>query len=133
MTTLGYQYQAARLTCTSALPNAEIARCTGTSLPTMVDWRARYDAGGIRALEDQPRSGRPPRIDEIAVVVATLADEGRPPARWPTARPRISTSRRVPGPGAVSVEEYGAMAKRKTGNGSTSGTVTLHPDRTVFA
>ena len=46
----------------------------------MVDWRARYDAGGIGALEDQPRSGRPPEIDEIDVVVATLADDGRPPA-----------------------------------------------------
>jgi len=41
---------------------------------------ARYDAGGIRALDDQPRSGRPPEIDEIDVVVATLADDGRPPA-----------------------------------------------------
>ena len=61
------------------LSNAEIARRTGTSRPTVVDWRARYDAGGIRALEDAPRSGRPPRIDEIAVVVATLADQGRPP------------------------------------------------------
>src|SRR5689334_16657737 len=30
---------------------------------------------------DQPRSGRPPQIDEIDVVVATLAEDGRPPAR----------------------------------------------------
>ena len=62
------------------LPNAEIARRTGTSRPTVVDWRARYDAGGVGALHDQPRSGRPPRIDEIDVVVATVADDGRPPA-----------------------------------------------------
>jgi hypothetical protein len=41
--------------------------------------RGRYDAGGIRALQDLPRSGRPTEIDEIEVVVATLADEGRPP------------------------------------------------------
>ena len=68
------------LLAAEGLPNAEIARQTGTSRPTVVDWRARYDAGGIRALEDQPRSGRPPRIDEIEVVVATLADDGRPPA-----------------------------------------------------
>ena len=47
----------------------------------MVNWRARYVAGGIRALEDQPRSGRPPEIDEIDVVVATLVEDGRPPAR----------------------------------------------------
>ena len=68
------------LLASEGLPNAEIARRTGTSRPTVVDWRARYDAGGITALHDQPRSGRPPEIDEIDVVVATLADDGRPPA-----------------------------------------------------
>src|ERR1700712_4292021 len=68
------------LLAAEGLPNAEIARRTGTSRPTVVDWRARYDAGGIRALEDQPRRGRPPEIDEIDVVVAPLADDGRPPA-----------------------------------------------------
>ena len=68
------------LLAAQGLPNAEIARRTGTSRPTVVDWRARYVAGGIRALDDQPRSGRPPEIDEIDVVVATLAEDGRPPA-----------------------------------------------------
>src|SRR4030095_11275065 len=62
------------------LPHAEIARRPGTSRPTVGDWRARYDAGGISALHDQPRSGRPPEIDEIDVVVATLGDDRRPPA-----------------------------------------------------
>ncbi len=42
-------------------------------------WRDRYLQGGIAVLEDEPRSGRPPVIDEIDVVVATLA------ARWPAA------------------------------------------------
>ncbi|MDT7641703.1 MAG: hypothetical protein QOC83_5991 [Pseudonocardiales bacterium] len=68
------------LLASEGLANAEIARRTGTSRPTVVDWRARYGAGGIGALDDQPRSGRPPEIDEIDVVVATLADDGRPPA-----------------------------------------------------
>jgi transposase len=68
------------LLAAEGLPNAEIARRIGTSRPTVVDWRARYDAGGMNALHDQPRSGRPPEIDEIDVVVATLADDGRPPA-----------------------------------------------------
>jgi len=69
------------LLAAEGLPNAEIARRTGTSRPTAVGWRARYEAGGIGGLEDRPRSGRPSGIDEIDVVVATLADEGRPPAR----------------------------------------------------
>jgi transposase len=67
------------LLAAEGLPNAEIARRTGTSRPTVVGWRDRYETGGIRALQDLPRSGRPPEIDEIDVVVATLADEGRPP------------------------------------------------------
>jgi transposase len=62
-------------------PNAEVARMTGVSRPTVLAWRNRYERGGIAALEDEPRSGRPPQIDEVDVVVATLADEGRPPAR----------------------------------------------------
>ena len=75
--------QRARIVLLAAdgLPNAEIARRTGTSRPTVVGWRARYDEGGIRALQDRPRSGRPTEIDEVDVVVATLADEGRPPER----------------------------------------------------
>jgi transposase len=69
------------LLAAEGLPNAEIARRTGTSRPTVVDWRGRYEDGGIAALTDLPRSGRPPEIDEVDVVVATLAEEGRPPAR----------------------------------------------------
>jgi transposase len=69
------------LLAAEGLPNAEIARRCGTSRPTVVDWRARYVAGGIKALHDQSRSGRPPEIDEIDVVVATLAEDGRPPAQ----------------------------------------------------
>jgi transposase len=68
------------LLAAEGLPNAEIARRTRTSRPTVIGWRDRYETGGIRALEDLPRSGRPPEIDEIDVVVATLADDGRPPA-----------------------------------------------------
>jgi len=42
------------LLASEGLPNAEIARRTGTSRPTVVDWRARYVAGGVAALQDQP-------------------------------------------------------------------------------
>jgi transposase len=70
-----------RLADLARLPNAQIARTVGVSRPTVIGWRDRYQVGGIGALEDQPRSGRPAEIDEIKVVVATLADDGRPPPR----------------------------------------------------
>jgi len=38
----------------------------------VLEWRNRYTAGGIGALQDLERSGRPPVIDDAAVVVATL-------------------------------------------------------------
>jgi transposase len=69
------------LLAADGLPNARVARTVGVSRPTVVGWRDRYAAGGIRALQDEPRSGRPQVIDEIDVVVATLADDGRPPER----------------------------------------------------
>jgi transposase len=62
-------------------PNAEIARIVGVSRPTVIGWRDRYQRGGIAALEDEPRCGRPAEIDEIEVVAATLAGDGRPPER----------------------------------------------------
>jgi transposase len=69
------------------LTNTEIARRTGSSRPTVISWRNRYAAGGINALGDLPRPGRPVVVDELEVVAATLADGGRPPAhlgvdRW---------------------------------------------------
>ena len=62
-------------------PNAQIARTVGVSRPTVIGWRDRYRQGGIPALEDEPRSGLLLEISEADVVIATLADEGRPPAR----------------------------------------------------
>src|SRR6266536_1941980 len=69
------------LLAADGVPNAQIARTVGVSRPTVIGLRDRYQAGGIAALEDQPRPGRPAEIDEIKVVAATLADDGRPPAR----------------------------------------------------
>jgi transposase len=69
------------LLAAEGMPNAQIARTVGVSRPTVIGWRDRYQRGGIAALEDGPRSGRPPEISEADVVVATLADDGRPPAR----------------------------------------------------
>jgi transposase len=69
------------LLAADGMANAQIARTVGVSRPTVIGWRERYQRGGIKALEDQPRPGRPPRIGEVDVVVATLANEGRPPPR----------------------------------------------------
>jgi transposase len=69
------------LLAADGIPNARIARTAGVSRPTVIGWRDRYLQGGIAALEDEPRSGRPAEIDEAGVVVATLADDGRPPER----------------------------------------------------
>ena len=69
------------LLASDGMPNAQIARAVGVSRPTVIGWRDRYEQGGIKALGDEPRSGRPRQIDEADVVVATLADGGRPPQR----------------------------------------------------
>src|SRR5579859_298137 len=66
------------LLAAEGMPNAQIARVVGVSRPTVIAWRDRYVRGGIKALEDEARSGRPPRIGEVDVVVATLAG-GEPP------------------------------------------------------
>ena len=50
--------QRARIVLLAAqgVPNAEIARRVGVSRPTVIQWRNRYEAGGISALGDLDRS-----------------------------------------------------------------------------
>jgi len=60
------------LLASEGLANAEIARRVGVSGPTVLTWRNRYDAGGLDALGDLARSGRPVVHDEATVVVTTL-------------------------------------------------------------
>ncbi len=48
------------LLAAEGLPNAEIGRRVGMTRQTVIAWRARYEAGGIDALADLPRSGPPP-------------------------------------------------------------------------
>jgi transposase len=59
-------------------PNTEIAARVGASRPTVNLWRRRYATGGLDALADLPRSGRPRQIDEADIVVRTLEE---PPER----------------------------------------------------
>jgi transposase len=49
-----------------------IARRLEVSRPTVIHWRERYRAGGIDALEDAPRSGRPKTVDETEILARTL-------------------------------------------------------------
>jgi len=63
------------LLAAQALPAQTIADRVGVSRPTVVTWRQRYEAGGIDALGDAARSGRPPEIDQARrdeILVATL-------------------------------------------------------------
>ncbi len=52
--------------------NAWIAQAVGVSVPTVLAWRARYQAKGLAGLTDQPRPGRPRTTDHAAIVAATL-------------------------------------------------------------
>jgi transposase len=55
-----------------------VAKRLGVSRPTVIAWRERYRTGGIDALSDQPRSGRPKTVDEARIIARTLEP---PPSR----------------------------------------------------
>jgi transposase len=59
--------------------NTAIADKLGISRPTVIGWRERYQFKGMAGLEDEPRSGRPRRIDRSQVIATTLA---RPPGKY---------------------------------------------------
>ena len=63
------------------LANTEIAERLSISRPTVIQWRRRYESGGLDALADRARSGRPREIDDemrLDIVARTLAG---PPKR----------------------------------------------------
>jgi transposase len=66
------------LLAAEGVSNTEIAERVGVSRPTVLHWRDRYLHGGLAALEDRPRSGRPRRVDAAEIVVRTLEP---PPSR----------------------------------------------------
>jgi transposase len=72
--------QRARIVLLAAdgVSNVEISERLGVSKPTVTSWRDRYRDGGIAALDDRPRSGRPRTLDHREIVAATLKS---PPAR----------------------------------------------------
>src|SRR3954469_10061193 len=48
------------------------ARLVGGSRPTVIRWRDRFAVHRLAGLDDQPRSGRPKRIDDAQIIAATL-------------------------------------------------------------
>jgi transposase len=50
----------------------EIVTRVGVSKPTVIAWKKRYVESGISGLADLPKPGRPGKVDEVAVVLATL-------------------------------------------------------------
>ena len=66
--------QRARIVLLAAdgMSNTDIAAQVGAARQTVVTWRQRYVDGGMPALQDVDRPGRPPVHDDVAVVVATL-------------------------------------------------------------
>jgi transposase len=73
--------QRARIVLLSAegLSNTAIAETVGVSRPTVIGWRDRYASSGLAGLEDEPRSGRPRRVDHAQIVAATLTP---PPKKY---------------------------------------------------
>src|SRR5665648_562973 len=61
------------------MANTAIAERVGVSRATVIAWRGRYQGKGLAGLEDEPRSGRPRRVDRAKVIAATLR---RPPKRY---------------------------------------------------
>jgi transposase len=59
--------------------NSRVAELVGCSVNTVKHWRSRYLVSGLPGLEDQPRSGRPRRIDRAKVIFETLKP---PPTSW---------------------------------------------------
>jgi transposase len=68
------------------LANRVLARKLGTSVPTVLLWRKRFESDGIAGLlEDRPRSGRPKRISaerETAIVEATMKTTPKDATQW---------------------------------------------------
>lgn len=61
-------------------PAAEIARRVGCSERTVKEWRSRFRGGGIAALEDLPKSGRPLTYDDLTRAKLIALACTRPPA-----------------------------------------------------
>ena len=77
------------LLATRGRSNARIAAEVGVHVDTVRTWRGRFADGGLPALVDRRRSGRPSRFTPVQVAEAKAlacqlpAETGVPLARWP--------------------------------------------------
>jgi transposase len=72
--------QRARIVLLAAdgVSNTEIAGRVGVARQTVISWRERYAASGVKGLDDERRSGRPRTVDRAKILTATLTP---PPAK----------------------------------------------------
>ena len=103
------------------LANGEIARRLGVSRPAVITWRSRYAEGGLGALADRPRSGRPPQARVAAIVACTLR-------LAPSARSATSCARWVAAELGVSVVTVGRAWRAARVNIAARGAVVFEAD-----
>jgi transposase len=75
------------LVCAEGLDNGVVARRLRMSPATVCKWRARFVAGRVAGLFDEPRPGAPRRIQDAAiedVIVRTLESTPRGATHWST-------------------------------------------------
>jgi transposase len=70
----------ALLLVAGGMPIIQVARCLETSPPRIRAWRSRFLERGRVGLVDQPRPGRPPKLDAAACAVLVEAIEAGPAA-----------------------------------------------------
>jgi transposase len=123
--------------------NARIARETGLHLDTVRAWRGRFAHGGLPALADRKRSGRPARFTPVQVAEAKAlvcqlpVETGVPLSRWTC--PELAaelTARGITETVSAStvrrwLREDARSSPGSTGPGSSSATRTSAPRPSV--